>query len=77
MNGLSVFYWFQLSNGDFFIFEACVQYLYKVRKHKITKLGHSVEVRAHYLIPVFPMKKEGLAMCYVLFSILFEVLGWL
>ena len=48
VSGLSVLKWFQPSNGDFFSWHAYSTY--KVRKTAMTKLGRSVEVRAHYPI---------------------------
>ena len=42
VNGPSVLKLFQLSNGDIFVFVACLQHIYKVRKSRITKLGQGV-----------------------------------
>ena len=47
LNGPSVLKLIQLANGDLF-FSQYAYSTYKVRKPKMTKLGQSVEVRAHY-----------------------------
>ena len=47
LNELSVLKLFQLLNGDL-LFSQHAYSTYKVRKPRMTKLGQSVEVRAHY-----------------------------